>query len=94
MLVGRLLAGMPAIDCPAMTTVPSVGSSNPAIRRSSVVLPQPDGPSREKNSPSRMVASTPLSAVTEPKALLTPSISMMAFCVIYISPPVADASWP
>ena len=30
---------------------PAVGSSNPAIMRSVVVLPQPDGPMIEKNSP-------------------------------------------
>jgi hypothetical protein len=29
---------------------PRVGASNPAIRRRSVVLPQPDGPSSVKNS--------------------------------------------
>ena len=28
-----------------------VGCSNPAIMRSVVVLPQPEGPSMEKNSP-------------------------------------------
>ena len=32
---------------------PPVGSSSPAIMRSVVVLPQPEGPSRQKNSPSR-----------------------------------------
>ena len=30
---------------------PEVGNSSPAIMRSVVVLPQPDGPSRQKNSP-------------------------------------------
>ena len=35
--------------------VPLVGSSNPAISRSIVVLPEPDGPSSEKNSPRRDV---------------------------------------
>ena len=30
---------------------PPSGRSKPAIMRSSVVLPQPDGPSRVKNSP-------------------------------------------
>ena len=33
--------------------MPAVGSSKPAIIRIVVVLPQPDGPSSEKNSPSR-----------------------------------------
>ena len=34
---------------------PPVGSSKPAIMRSTVVLPLPLGPSSEKNSPSPMV---------------------------------------
>ena len=54
MLVGRRLAGMPSIGWPSTEIVPLVGWSKPAIIRSSVVLPQPDGPSSEKNSPSRM----------------------------------------
>ena len=37
---------------PASSTAPAVGCSNPAIIRSTVVLPLPDGPSSEKNSPS------------------------------------------
>ena len=36
----------------------------PAMRRSSVVLPEPDGPSRVKNSPARTVRSTPATAST------------------------------
>ena len=39
---------------------PSVGSSKPAIIRSVVVLPEPDGPSIEKNSPSRTSRSMPV----------------------------------
>ena len=38
---------------PWRTTRPAVGCSKPAIIRSVVVLPEPDGPSIEKNSPSR-----------------------------------------
>ena len=47
---------------------PAVGSSNPAIIRSVVVLPEPDGPSIEKNSPSRTSRSTPSTAddIAEP----------------------------
>ena len=36
---------------PPMTIVPAVGASKPAIMRSIVVLPQPDGPRKETNSP-------------------------------------------
>ena len=35
--------------------MPASGISKPAIIRSTVVLPEPDGPSMEKNSPSPMV---------------------------------------
>ncbi len=37
--------------CPAMPTVPAVGSTSPAISRSSVLLPQPEGPTIETNCP-------------------------------------------
>ena len=40
-----------------MRISPSVASSKPAIMRMVVVLPQPDGPSRTKNSLSAMVRS-------------------------------------
>nr|WP_246227176.1 hypothetical protein [Propioniciclava coleopterorum] len=46
--------------------VPDVGVMKPAIMRSVVDFPQPDGPSRVKNSPSAMVR---LSASTEGAAL-------------------------
>ena len=48
------LGGAPERDVLAVRAGcgPEVGSSRPAIMRSVVVLPQPDGPSRQKNSPS------------------------------------------
>ena len=46
--------------------------------RSVVVLPQPDGPSRAKNSPSPMDRSSLSTAVTSPKRLVTPSIATAA----------------
>ena len=52
---------------------PSVGSSKPAIIRSVVVLPEPDGPSIEKNSPSRTSRSMPSTAATSPNRFVTPS---------------------
>src|SRR3954471_14749082 len=64
MLTSRLFGGTPTTFLPCRKTSPSVGSSNPAIMRIVVVLPQPDGPSSEKNSPSPMVTSTPLTAAT------------------------------
>jgi hypothetical protein len=62
MLVGRLLAGTPSMSLPSIITTPEVISSNPAMVRRSVVLPQPDGPSSEKNSPALMVPLMPRSA--------------------------------
>ena len=50
MLTGRLLGGVSAMSSPSITISPAVGVSRPASIRSSVVLPQPDGPSSAKNS--------------------------------------------
>ena len=43
-------------------TTPSVISSSPAIMRSAVVFPQPDGPTKIMNSPSSIERSMPLTA--------------------------------
>src|SRR3569833_189183 len=45
---------------PSMTIRPEVGPSKPATMRSTVVLPQPEGPSSEMNSPCSMPRSKPL----------------------------------
>ena len=63
MLVGPLVRrARRAMSLPSISTTPEEISSNPAMVRSSVVLPQPDGPSSEKNSPARIVALIPRSA--------------------------------
>ena len=41
---------------PSISIVPAVGAMKPAIMRRVVVLPQPDGPSSETNSPSSIVS--------------------------------------
>src|SRR5438034_7767165 len=49
------------MSTPLSRMAPSVGRSNPAIRRRVVVLPHPDGPRSEKNSPPgtwRLIPST------------------------------------
>ncbi|MNL69975.1 hypothetical protein D3C87_1949070 [compost metagenome] len=48
---------------------PLLGVSKPAIIRRMVVLPQPDGPSREMNSPLSKAKLTPLTTVVCPKVL-------------------------
>src|ERR1700740_2752945 len=57
-----------------MLTVPAVGSSSPAMMLSSVDLPQPDGPTRIRNSPASMSMSIPLRISTFPKVLRTLAI--------------------
>src|SRR3954471_8421435 len=56
---------------PSSSTLPSSGRSKPAIIRSVVVFPQPEAPSREKNSPLSMSRSMPATAVVEPNRLTT-----------------------
>ena len=53
-----------------------VVGSRPAMMRSSVVLPQPEGPSSTTNSWSRTSRLTDLSASTWPNTLRTPSARM------------------
>src|SRR5256714_13434204 len=55
-------------------TRPASSSQKPATMRKSVVLPQPDGPSSVKNSPSRTAIETSSTARTVPKVRATPSI--------------------
>ena len=57
---------------------PLSSSQKPAIMRKSVVLPQPEGPSRVKNSPSPTVRSTSSTARTVPKLRLTPEMTIPA----------------
>src|SRR6266571_3664706 len=52
-------------------TVPPLGVSRPATQRSVVVLPQPDGPRRETNSPSATSRSTWYTATTSPNTLVS-----------------------
>ncbi|CAB4952560.1 unannotated protein [freshwater metagenome] len=46
--------------------LPAVGSSKPAIIRSVVVLPQPEGPSSAKNEPLGIVSDKSSTAVKSP----------------------------
>ena len=57
---------------PSISMRPAVGLMKPAIIRKVVVLPQPDGPSSDTNSPSRRVRSTSATAGTGPKLLPRP----------------------
>src|SRR5205814_1476768 len=59
-------AGRLVISSPPRRTEPRSGRSKPAISRSVVVLPEPDGPSSVKNSPSPTRRSTLSTATTSP----------------------------
>jgi hypothetical protein len=48
----RRLVGSAVMSRPSTRMRPPVGSISPATMRSTVVLPQPEGPSSEMNSPS------------------------------------------
>src|ERR1700675_4232084 len=63
-----------------MRISPEVGSSSPAIMRSSVVFPDPEGPRRTRNSPSRLFKSTLTTAPSCPfrKSLVSPFVSTIA----------------
>ena len=56
---------------PSISMSPEVASSRPAMMRSSVDLPQPEGPTKTTNSPSRTSRSTPLMTSVEAKDFLT-----------------------
>ncbi len=53
-----------ATAMPLSKISPFSGSSNPAAKRSVVVLPQPDGPSKVKISPGIIEKLTPSTALT------------------------------
>ena len=57
---------------------PDVTVSSPAIRRSVVVLPQPDGPSKVTRLPAATMKLTSRTAVTGPYRFVTCASSMRA----------------
>src|SRR5437868_6527932 len=65
--MSRFSGGRRCIGLPAMITSPEVRASSPAIIRSVVVLPQPDGPSRQTTSPAATLRSTSRTARKLPK---------------------------
>ena len=54
---------MPASGSPNTSTVPLLGASRPAATLSSVLLPQPVGPTTETNSPAPTASVTSRTAV-------------------------------
>ncbi len=68
---GGTIVRSSTIVLPPMETVPESGCSNPAITRSAVVLPHPDGPRRLRVAPAATSRSNPASAGVDPNRLLT-----------------------
>ena len=69
--MSRARGGRSLTTVPPMRSRPTVMSSRPAIIRSSVDLPQPDGPTNTTNSPDVIARSIPWITRTEPYALAT-----------------------
>ena len=66
MFTGRSCGGTAPISTPSMKMRPLVGWANPASMRSSVVLPQPEAPTRANISPLKMLRLTLSTAVWAP----------------------------
>src|SRR4029077_11228636 len=73
MPISRRYAGTFVTRWPSMAISPLSGIRKPPTRLSSVVLPQPDGPSSVISSPRRTNSETSSSAAILPKRLVTPS---------------------
>src|SRR5882757_20601 len=83
MPMSRRCTGRSVMSLPPTWTRPESGSSKPAIMRSDVVLPQPDGPSSEKNSPAAMSSVTPSTATTLPSKVLVTFSSLIVAEVMH-----------
>src|SRR5262245_9358841 len=71
-----------ATSSPSRRIWPEVGSSSPAIILSVVVLPQPEGPSRQKNEPSAMVKLDSFTAANSPNILRSFSTRISAMTLL------------
>ncbi len=68
---------------PSTLRTPSLMSSSPTIMLSSVDFPQPDGPTRMKNSPSSIVnVASSTATVPSGNRLVRPSSSMLAMPIL------------
>src|SRR6218665_1251863 len=78
MPVGRFSGGMRVTSSPSMAITPPLGVSKPPTMRSSVDLPEPDGPSRQTSSPSPTVRLNLSTATVVENTLLTSLMSRTA----------------
>src|SRR5215203_1275157 len=85
MAMSRFSGGRSFMRFPAMITSPSVARSKPAIMRSVVVLPQPDGPKRQTTSPALTDREASLTATNSPYFLVIFLTSMVDISALYRS---------
>src|SRR5512142_1792408 len=79
---------------PAMVTHPSLGAVSPAMQRSSVVFPQPDGPTTETISASATSNDTSDRTVRSPYRLVSPLTQIMGAAPgLLITTLLAHAAW-
>ena len=64
--MSRLFGATLVTSRPPMVMLPACGCSKPASIINSVVLPDPDGPSSDTNSPAPMSSDTSSTATTAP----------------------------
>src|SRR5438552_503434 len=70
MAMSRFSGGSSFMRLPAMIISPAVARSSPAIMRSVVVLPQPEGPRRQTTSPAATDRSASRTATKSPNFLV------------------------
>src|SRR6476469_10537879 len=87
MLTSRSAAERKVTSLPPIRTSPEVALSTPAIRRSVVVLPQPEGPSSVTSVPGSMVNEISLTARTAPYCFTTERNSTEARAAWFIALP-------
>src|SRR5438132_12900516 len=92
--MGRLLAGRSVMSSPSSRIFPSLGISNPATIRKMVVLPQPLGPSKVRNSPCSTAKLISITAVDWPKYLVICSSSRNATDMLLIILPLRYQVYP
>src|SRR5438128_727392 len=80
--MSRCRARLKVTSSPSSRICPEEGSSSPAIMRRVVVLPQPEGPSKTKKSPSPMVNEEERTAVKSPKRFCKCSSRISAMALL------------
>src|SRR5215831_16702754 len=91
MAMSRSFGGTRLTTRSPMRISPDAMFSRPAIMRSRVDLPHPDGPTSTTNSPSSMRTSTPWMTSIAPKAFLTSRIATEAMETPPVARPLAGA---